>query len=394
MDSRDEREVIQIGEYLQMLWRFRWAVLATTAAFGVAAVVSSRGAPLYEANVKIIMARPRPEAATPVAANLYFQAMLTNASVATRIVQEFGLDKPPYNITPKDLVTNNVSIETRDVHYGVRLRLPSPDVAQIANTLAEHAVELSRDQNKAALVLALERSTPPFEQARGELQALKDRLQASRKRNQLELVEDDINIFKGRRRELADVTIRIEAQRAVLAETEQQLGKQERQRTVPRAVDAAPAGAGTATPRLRGDVLDPFINPTYEFLEQQVTSVRADLAGLERRKSALENALKAGPPLMNELVSKRSELAALEAETATAQAKFNGLEVQYRTAQAQVSEFVAPLEIIDKALPPTRPVSNLPRNVVIAATLGFMLSAIVVLALQVFGVVRLKSPSL
>jgi uncharacterized protein involved in exopolysaccharide biosynthesis len=155
---------------------------------------------------------------------------------------------------------------------------------------------------------------------------------------------------------------------------EQELARQERVRDVRRAVGnisppADDASKSTTLP-IREEMLDPFVNPVYEYVDQHVAESRTTLASLEKRRDALLRALqtKGGQlPVLADFYRRKGEVDELKMQQELAERIYQDVATRYEAARLQVAERSAQLQVVDKALPPDRPVSPRPKLNVAAA---------------------------
>ncbi len=201
--------------------------------------------------------------------------------------------------------------------------------------------------------------------------------------------------------------VQIEGERARLKQVEAELAGQESRRGVPRAVDGVsplrplsdPAartpstgkpGAGTGRSeepqelRLRSEMLDPFVNPVYEILSRDVADARSRLVGLERQRQELVDRLKLDAPTaekLNRLYEAEAELARLTREHDLARASYLSAATKHEEARLQITMRSARLQVLDRALPPDRPVApRSVRNTFAATLIALTVGIIAVLA--------------
>ena len=269
---------------------------------------------------------------------------------------------------------------------------PDPQLAaRIANAMAARAVGLSRSVEQAESVVARDVIKGQLDAARDRLTQSRAALEAYQREAQVELLEKRINVLTEQQAEIQNLTVDIEGQRAYLRQAEHDLAQQDRVRGVqrsvqlqaPRAVDddarrerersaneaerqraqqaarasdqrreekpgadamPVPDPPPPARPRyqepeaepparaeLRDALIDPYINPSYEILQQQVTAARSRVAQLERKRAEM---LKAR--------SSNGQLPAL-ADFYTRKARQNELEMQQKLAERDLPRRGHPL---------------------------------------------------
>ena len=121
-------------------------------------------------------------------------------------------------------------------------------------------------------------------------------------------------------------------------------------------------------------MLDPYVNPVHEYLNQQVATGRSSVASLEKEGDVLQRTLrgKGGQfPVLAELYRRKSEVDELEMQQELAEKIYVDVATRYEAARLQVAERSAQLQVLDKALPPERPVSpRMAQNVAAALVLA------------------------
>ena len=145
--------------------------------------------------------------------------------------------------------------------------------------------------------------------------------------------------------------------------------------------DAAPSGEA---PNIREELLDPYINPTYEVLQRDVADSRTRLAGLEQQRKELVARLKLDSPaaeMLNRLYEAESGLTSLTRDYEVARTAYLNAATRHEEARLQIAVRSARLQILDQALPPDHPVApRALRNTVAATLIALTLAVIAVLA--------------
>jgi polysaccharide biosynthesis transport protein len=415
---------VDLRQYLYLLWRRRILVLVFTI---VAAFVGLGSAwltpPTYEASVtlaRISTLRIGEEGAAGTA--LSFRALLQNRRLAERVIRQFSLDAEPYRYTPVSFVNNAVQVE--DVDQGamilakVTLTHSAALAADVANRLAEGAVELNREMNQAEAAAARDFIKEQLDEARAALTEIEGHLVERQQQAQLGALEADVEAMLASRRHLLTISVEIEGEKAQLAKAVEELSRRDRLLSVPRDVDASAAlldatrqaqaadaaakelrrtepttgrEEQTSQPRERSAASAPlnlrseFINPVYEALDYQVAMSRTRLASLqeqERRLRAVVHAGSARNPTLSSLYTRQIELQRLATEHGLASQNYSDLSRKYEQARIQVASRTSQLEIIDPAMPPERPIAPRPlRTTAIAALIGLFSGVVVVLLL-------------
>src|SRR5262249_42712473 len=122
------------------------------------------------------------------------------------------------------------------------------------------------------------------------------------------------------------------------------------------------------------DLSDPYANPVYQVLQYQIALSRTRLASLEARRQQLVGAQGLGGHELTSLGSlypKEIQLQRLETEYELTKTVSTEVSLAYERARLQSAGMTARLQLIDHAIPPTRPMS---RHRVYAALVGAILA--------------------
>lgn len=406
-----------LAGYLNVLWRARWLILAGTVLAGLTSWVASSMLPRqFEATATLMVSPPKVGLASPgnVLAVEFrnYRSYLENQSLSAELIREFKLDGPPHGLTPGLFLDSALTVtDVRDSRLlAVRVRLKEPKLAaDAANYLALRAVELSRTLNQEEVVVARDIIKQQLDVARDRLTAARAANEKGQRAAQIELLKLNVDTLLDQQRDLRLVQVRIEGERAKLTQAEVELARQERVREVRRAVGTLPPEETLVPDRevpdrppgqqpapttptkesesrlpIRDEFLDPYVNPVYEYLNQQVAASRTTLAALESQRDALVRTLrgKGGEfPVLAELYQRQGEVDELKMQEQLAEKIYLDVATRHEAAQLQVAERSAQLQLVDRALAPERPVSPRPLRSVLASVVlaPSVLTTIVVL---------------
>jgi uncharacterized protein involved in exopolysaccharide biosynthesis len=336
--------------------------------------------------------------------------------------------------------------DTTIIGVSIRLTDPDL-VVRVANRYAERVVELARQLNVGDAEYATRMIRQELDAAATRLVAAEAAMEEFKHRTQIELLRTDVDTLLLRRPEVLDLTVQIESERARLRQIEAELLKQDRVRQVPRSVNAVPplepletpiapkrnepsitspakpglpqgqadtreTAAATPPgqapaeeqqkpsqrtpfepaandakpldePQIRGELLNPYINPVYELLQRDVANSRTRLAGLEEKRKALVAGLKLGTPAaaaLNRLYEAEAGLADVTREYDLARAAHKNAATRHEDARLQIAVRSARLQILDHALPPDHAVApRVLRNTAAASLIALTLAIVAVL---------------
>jgi uncharacterized protein involved in exopolysaccharide biosynthesis len=158
------------------------------------------------------------------------------------------------------------------------------------------------------------------------------------------------------------------------------------------AVEQAAPSTVTSSPEL--NLRSEFINPVYEALEYQIATSRTRLASLEAEQMQLRRAGATSSPTLARMYSRQATVARLRTEYDLAKQTYLDLATQYAQARIQVASRTSQLQVIDPAVPASRPVSPRPaRNLAIALVVGLFGGAMLALGIRYLSSFKDLTPS-
>lgn len=397
MPEPDEVELI---DYLNTLWKWKFLILVgTLVAASTAFAVGTVARRTYEATTTLLVTEskvPRPEAGggapQPGIPPEIFEAMLKSQFIALQTIQQFGLDKEPFAVTPTQFSDQNISIKLRRGTNLLMLTaiLPDPKLAaDVANFVAQKAVELNAHLNQADTVLAKEFIQQQRDQARLVMDTAQAALVEFKQTANLESLRAEQSILlsaKGRLAELySDFTIRLKGLQSEVAALKRAFTKQEQLLTVTKSIFSDPAMLAAAQDRGPMDLKaltsvqlkDQMINEVYQTLQSNLIAQEAALASLESRREDIEQ----------KISDNEARLILIERKIADADARFEALTRNYWLAKAtheifakkfdeaslSVASRVTELRIVDPAIVPTIPRGRkIKQNVAVAGAAALM----------------------
>jgi uncharacterized protein involved in exopolysaccharide biosynthesis len=389
-------ETVELHRHLRLLNRHRTLILACTLlGVAVALAMSFVLKRTYAADAALGISRSKIgesaiQSETLSTAN--FRPLIESRAVASQVIKETRLDEAPYWVSPSRFFSDVVEIE--EVRNSsvllVHGRLSDPTlVADIVNRVANLGTATARRVSQQEAVQARNDIKLQLDEAKARLDVATAKLDGARKAAQLELIKKDVDAELEQRGSLLDLQINIEAEKARLAKAVQELGSRTRIETVTRSIDASPAmmeaarsGDGTAKDLLALQMKNEEVNPVYQELDRQIVESRTRLAALERQKAQMTARRLDDPHLarLNDMYAKESEINSLEMERDLAKKVYQEVSNSYESARLLVAGRSSGLQILTFAIPPDKPESRkIPRNVLIGALSGFLLSCLLVL---------------
>jgi uncharacterized protein involved in exopolysaccharide biosynthesis len=389
--GRGPGDEIDLLAYTRTWWRYRYVLLASAVIAGAATYAINRMiAPTYQVTFRLMASEPRldnePERPVGIVA---FREFVESPSEAAALIAEFGLDRPPYNLTPSRFL-NNVDVDViRDsTIIRVAVRLKDRDVlVKVARRYAERVVETAQRLNVEGIEDMTRRIKHQRDTALERLKALDRAVEDYQRRTQIEVLRNDVDAMLQRRTDALDLIVQIQGERARVRQSEAELAKQQEVRTVRRAVDSVRddrGGQDSDGLKIRSDLLDPYVNPVYDALQRDLTQARAHLASLEQQRRELVDRLQLDAPSaakLNRLYEVEAGLESLTREQQVARTAYVNAADKFEDAQLQSTVRTPRLHILDPALPPDAPVAPRPlRNTLAAVFVALAVGGIVVIA--------------
>ena len=109
-----------------------------------------------------------------------------------------------------------------------------------------------------------------------------------------------------------------------------------------------------ARAELRDALIDPYINPSYEILQQQVTAARSRAAQLERKRAEMLKARSSNGqlPALADFYTRKARQNELEMQQRLAEKIYLDVATRFEQARLQIAARSAQLQLLDAALPP------------------------------------------
>lgn len=397
-----ERDVpsdeIDLLAYGAVLWRYRYVLLAIGLAVGIATyVINRRMAPTFQTHFRLMGTEPGLADAPADRLNVIaFRELVQSSTEVAALISEFELDRPPHDLTPQEFLDGHLDVELiRDstiIDVSVRLKDDPDLLVKVARRYAERIVETAQRLNTEGIDYTADRIRKQRDGALERLKGAERAYEDYQRGAQVELLQKDVDTLLDRRPEALDLNVRIQGARARLQQAEAELSKQERVRTDRRGVDSVAGSPATTTSqgqaaapdlKIRSELLDPYVNPVYEALQRDVSTYRAQLAGLEQERKELVSRLNLDAPnaeKLNALYQAEAALEALSREREIAREAYLNAAGKYEDAKLQSTLRSPRLQILDAALPPDRPVApRAARNTAAAILFALTLGAIAVI---------------
>ena len=234
-------EEVSLAQYMAVLWQYRLALLAIAVLAGIVAlVIGFTRAPLYQASSKLMVSPSKigDQSGTAVSVGTY-QAMVNSQTLVLQIMTELGLMGPPHRLSVSRFMQQQLQVDvlpdTHVIQVSVRLNDPAL-AAKFANRLAERAIEASRQVNQEDTITARDTIKLQVDESRARLTEAENKLETYRKDSQLDALRKDVYAMLDERARLLPLLVDIEAERARIQQTQDELLQQQPVRDVRRSV--------------------------------------------------------------------------------------------------------------------------------------------------------------
>jgi len=395
----EEREV-ELIDYLKIMWRRKGLIVGGTLLAAATALVVSLSMPkTYEGAVTLLLTEskvPSAEAREPVKTGLSpltFEGMIRNKSLAERAIQKFDLDKEPYELSPQNVLEGVISVKTEPGTNLIGLTVEFPDArlaADIANFVAEQAVELNTQLNRADTLKTRDYIKTQLDDARAKMEWEQATLVEFRREARIATRRKEIEILLAQKAVLEnrylDVVTSLEGDRAKLKELSEQIKKHQKVETIIKSIEKEPGlliAAGEENPGGKRDLLalqmkSEEFNPVYRNTEQALVTTHGELASLEARRDDLRGRLELTEGKLGvverELANTEARLEELTRNYALAKDAYQLFAREFTKAALSVASRVNDLKIVDRAVVPRDPVKpRVKLKVALASTLGLMM---------------------
>jgi capsular polysaccharide biosynthesis protein len=374
----------------EALWRGRAVIAVGAIVLALAGAASTVVRPRqYEATATLAVYAARlAEQAQQAAPPESLVPLIASPTLASRVVQELGLDRPPGSYTAATLFDGPVVVRAVPQSSLIKIvaRFEDADLAsRVSNRLAELGVDAVAAAGRVD-VTAVERELKAMLEAADARRLDAERqYEEYRSGAQVELVEKEVATLLGQRAALMDASVRLEAERARLARLEGELAGRDRLLSLRQSIVDDPAMAevarGVAPERrdllgleVRSDAQD----PVYSGIDAQVALSRGLVASLEQEVARLTSSVgPGGTPLqrLSQLYERQSQLERLDSERRLAAKAYDDVASRYMGARLASIGRLPQLAMVDPAMVPDAPMGRyLARNVFLGLVSGALLA--------------------
>jgi capsular polysaccharide biosynthesis protein len=365
---------IDLLAYASVWWRYRYVLLGIALVTGtVTYIVNRQMTPTYETHFRLMGTEPglseeRAERLNMVA----FRELVESPTEVAALLSEFKLTGPPHSLTPRRFIAGYVDIvvvrDSTIIDVAVRLKQDRELLVRLARRYAERVVETAQRLNTEGINYTAAQIKQQRDAALDRLKEAERTYEEHQQRAQVELLQQDVDTLLERRPEALDLNVRIQGARARLKQAEAELGQHQPTRAARRGVDSVAGGAtvppgSPATPedlKIRSELLDPYVNPVYEALQRDISTYRAQLAGLEQERKELVSRLNLDSPTaekLNRLYAAEAALETLSRDREITRDAYLNAANKYEEVRLQSTLRSPRLQILDQPIMPDAPIA-------------------------------------
>ena len=384
------REAHQLMRYYMGFARRHWLALVALPLAGaaIAAAVTRLPEDTYQATAKML-ASGDPAAST-------YLPFVHNRQIADEALRMFKLGGPPHSLTVDEFMQSAFQAEvvrnTNVVTASVTLRDPKT-AAEVANWLSASAMELSRRTKNIQNTLALrDLLRTQLDDARARLEQATAGVFQHREKTQIDALRKSGMVIAGRR-QLVELSARIDEMRARLMRAEADLASLSRIDALRRTIDdstllaeATRAATGKkpidAASVSGNHVRFDEVNRVYDSVNRRIATARRALGDLERRRARLlrtERLTATDRRTLTQLYGAERELAQLELDRTLRENAFSEAFNRFESARLAVAR-QGELSMLERARPPDRPVARATaRQTILGGLIGLAFAMVAII---------------
>jgi len=350
---------------------------------------------MYHSVVTLSVSQPADQS-VPVPVGNY-RSLLENETVAIEAIKNAGLVHGSAPMSANWFLSRVLTIEevrgTNLLRIHVRLADPVK-AAAVANDVAQRSIALARKMHEDEGLSLRSRLESERDEALAKLRHADELALDFRRTNKVELLRTEVDAFIRQREALLDIQFELSAEKARAASATKERDARALKLTLERRIDqnptlleAARAQAGNDPSNLLGlGVKTEEFNTTYLELDAAIATSTARIAQLERQAKEILDASAAmrQAHTFEDLYSKESELAFLDADRALSRKVYEETALRYEQARLNVESRSAQMQVVDPARPSFDPVSW---PLALWLTVGAVIGAALSLAVFVTGAV-------
>jgi capsular exopolysaccharide synthesis family protein len=410
----EEREA-QLRDYLAVLRKHRWVILAVVAvAMGATALVTYRQVPLYRASATVNIRREPPAGADLETAWSYWTTqrefmetqfkLIASRTVARRALQSLGrVGTEGYPDEPRtyDAFLKTVVVEPIKDTFLVRVSVISADATQAAvdaNSVVEAYVAENRERQKSTAQDKLDLINNEMPKVQGRLDAAQQALKAFKAENKVQSYEDYRFLITNKLQKLHAQMIDVASERRSADARYRQVQKEQEEggdlnRLPWVSTDRVLDTLKTQRVQLLQERLDllarykarhPLVQAVQEKLNVVEDAIRIELAAVASRiqteleearfrERDLDGVIQAHNAQLDELEKKATEYEALRSDIARAEKDLSSFIDQRNAIESGKEVNLNNVWVVDSATPPEFPFKPDPMlNLMLAAVVGLV----------------------
>jgi capsular polysaccharide biosynthesis protein len=398
--------VVELKTYLSLFWKWKGLIIKGTILSLIIVALINLGISLV--TPKVYRATALLGIGTVSLITKDYEELGKSPAMATRVIEKLGLDKPPYRLTPENLIQMISIGPVKDYTVPITVEYTDPEKArEIANAVTISIAELGNDQNEAkaikirdSLKIQLDEINLTFTKMEQESLDLKVTVEMARLKKEI-LMEEQKKIEQ----ELLEIDRIIEEKMVILDVLTRQLGNEKKILVFSKSLANDPIVQDilkeTLNPSvstlLKIQVKDEQLNPLYKELESKLIVTFSDLEALKTKKAALTKDLdineKKLKDLQKELVQKESSLASVIRNYDLIEKDYKSLKEKFEKAQSDVAS-IRSLGIRSPADTPQSPVNTSKKiNLLFTGIIGFFVLTALAFGLEYISYYKTRTAS-
>ena len=386
---------IDSGSPLNILLRhYRLIVVLTLACAIVSAVFSLFQKKVYRASTYLLLSGSKIETGQMMMPNFVYgellrsyEIFLLNDELIQSTIEHFGLQFPPNSLTVDKFRTQKVievewSKNTRLLE--VRSEFPDPRLAaEIVNFFVSSAVRFNEELHARDLAKVRASLKEQLKLSAGQLDSVRQRLRQFHQNSNLAQASWDLQTASELSTQNQEEVVQLEVENAQAHMEKDQLIRELKEVQA----RAAPQDIGANSPAATGKIVSGDAEGRLQELQRQVEKITAKI---QQTDAAIEALKKSQEGSRRELIALQKEKATMDDssrqlldEYQAARDNYESLDWKYQDAATAVDSRSTDMQIVARALPPTRPYKPwIALNSTLGGALGLLVSIPLSLALH------------
>ena len=369
-----------------LLRHYRLIVGVTLACAAAAAIFSLLQKKVYRASTYLLLSGSKIETGQMMMPNYVYyellrsyEVILLNDELIQATIEHFGLQSPPHSLTIDDFRKRRIidiesSKNTRLLE--VRSEFPDPRLAaEIVNFFVSSAVRFNEELHARDLAKVQASLREQLNLSAGQLDSVRQRLKQFDQNSNLAQVNRDLQTASELSTQNQEKVVQLEVENAQAHMEKDQLIRELKE------VQArtAPQNMGADSPAVTGKIVSGDAEGRLQVLQGQVEKLTTKI---QQTDAAIEALRKSQEGSRRELIALQKEKATMDDssrqlldEYQAARDNYESMDWKYQDAATAVDSRSTDMQIVARALPPTRPYKPwIALNSILGGALGLLVS--------------------